>query len=294
MPINPVVFVVGGVSIHAFTGAILLIVALGIGWLLWTAYHLRQPLIRWLDAATAAVIGGVIGARAVHVILESTYFGAHPDQILALSAGGFDWHGAIIGGLIGCAIVAKVRRVPFTELGDALALIIPLGAIAVWSGCSAAACAYGAEVSTLADYPAWLAIESPDVFGAVAPRLNLPQIGMLTGLAVFLIILALSVARRGRGVRLWIALGAVSLATAPLEFLRGDYVVTWLDHRADQVLDLAVLLLVTLLAAVTLAIRIKQNEGNRRTGATLSENWGRDREPGQAFGAAPGSEKAGR
>ncbi len=294
MPINPVVFAIGGVQVHAFTGSILLAVALGVGWLLWTAYRLRQPLIRWLDAATGAVVGGVIGARALHVILESTYFGAHPDQILSLSGGGFDWHGALIGGLIGCAIVAKVRKVPFAELADALALIVPLGAIAVWSGCGAAACAYGVEVPTLADYPSWLVVESPDVYGSVAPRLNLPQIGMFIGLTVFLLILLLSVTRRARGLRLWIALGAVGLATAPLEFFRGDYVVTWFDHRADQVLDLAVLLLATLLAAATLVMRINSNERNRRTGTTLPEDRGRGREPGQAFDANPGGENAGR
>ena len=294
MLINPIVFVVGGVQVHAFTGAILLSVALGVGWLLLTAYHLRQPLIRWLDAATGAVVGGVIGARTLDVILESTYFGAHPDQTLNLSAGGLDWHGAILGGLIGCAIVALVRRVPFPELADALALIVSLGTIAVWSGCSAAACAYGAEVSTLADFPSWLVIESPDVYGAVAPRLNLPQIGMFIGLIVFLLILALSVARRAHGLRLWIALGAMSLALAPLEFFRGDYVVSWLDHRADQVLDLGVLLLVTLLAAATLVIRINQHGRNYRLGTTVPENRGRDREPGQAFSSAPGSKKTGR
>jgi phosphatidylglycerol:prolipoprotein diacylglycerol transferase len=294
MPINPVVFTLGGVQIHAFTAAIVLVVALGVGWLLGTAHRLHQPLIRWLDAATGAVVGGVIGARALHVILESTYFGAHPDQILVLSAGGFDWHGAIFGGLIGCVFVAKIRNVPFTELADALALIVPLGAIGVWSGCSAAACAYGVEVPTLADYPSWLVVESPDVYGSVAPRLNLPQIGMFIGIAVFLLILALSVTRRARGLRLWIALSAVSLATAPLEFFRGDYVVTWFDHRADQVLDLAVLLLATLAAAATLVMRTNKNERNRRTGAAIPENRGRDCESGKAFDAAPGSEKAGR
>ena len=292
MPINPVVFVVGGVQIHAFTGAILLAVSLGVGWLLWTAYRLRQPPIRWLDAAAGAVVGGVIGARSLHVLLESTYFSAHPDQILALSGGGFDWHGAIIGGLIGGFVVAKVRNVPFGELADALALIVPLGAIAVWSGCSAAACAYGVEVPTLADYPPWLVIESPDVYGAVAPRLNLPQIGMFIGLAVFMLILLLLLTRWARGLRLWIALGVIGLATAPLEFFRVDYVVSWLGHRADQILDLAVLLLATLLAAATIVIRINTNERNRRTGATVPEDRGRDREPGQAFDTHPGGENA--
>jgi prolipoprotein diacylglyceryltransferase len=230
----------------------------------------------------------------MHVMLESIYFSAHPDQILALSAGGFDWHGAILGGLIGAAIVARLRSVPFAELADALALIVPLGAVAVWSGCSAAACAYGVEVPTLADYPAWLVVESPDVYGTVAPRLNLPQIGMFIGLAVYLLIFILSVTHRARGLRLWIALGAVSLATAPLEFFRGDYVVSWFDHRADQVLDLAVLLLVTVLAAATLVMRINANERNRRTGTTVSEDRRRGREPGQAFDPDRGGEKAGR
>ncbi len=238
--INPVVLKFGGLELHAFTASLLLVSAIGVALMLWTAYSLHQPLIRWLDGALGAVIGGLIGARAFHVALEWTYFSTHTDQITLLSGGGLDWHGAVFGGLLGGTLIAVVRGVPFRPFTDSLAVVLPLGAVATWSACGMSACAYGREVRTLADFPGWLVIELPDVYGAIAPRLNLPQIGILFGVAVYLILLLLSATRRLPGVRLWIGLALISMGMALLDFFRGDYVIALAGYRADQVLDVFV------------------------------------------------------
>jgi len=235
--------------------------ALGLASLLWAAYRSGQPLIRWLDCGAGAIFCGVIGARAMHVALESNYFSAHTDQIWSLANGGLDWHGAVFGGLIGLALVAGLRRVPFGPLTDAVALVFPLGAALIWAGSGSAATAYGLEVGTLADFPAWLVTESPDIYGAIAPRLDLPHIGIALCLAVWGVVLALTVIQRGSGLRLWISLGALGLLMAILSFFRGDLVTFWFDHRADQVLDLLILLLATLLAAVTLIAKSARGDG---------------------------------
>ena len=54
---------------------------------------------------------------------------------------------------------------------------VPCGRGLVLTHGAGANCAYGVEVLTLADYPAWLVTESPDVYGTIAPRLNLPMLG---------------------------------------------------------------------------------------------------------------------
>jgi len=67
-------------------------------------WRYRRPVGPLVDACLGALLGGVLLARAGHVLLHRYYFEIHPDEIIQLSAGGLDWHGALIGGLLGVAI----------------------------------------------------------------------------------------------------------------------------------------------------------------------------------------------
>jgi phosphatidylglycerol:prolipoprotein diacylglycerol transferase len=240
MNINPVVFRLGTLELHAFTAAVLAAAVLGAALLLLAARRYQQHPLCWFDGGLGVLIGAVPGARVFHVLLEWPYFSAHLDQIAVLSGGGLDWHGAFLGGLIGGAAAARLRGVSLPRFLDVLALIFPLLGAAVWYGCSAAACAYGVEVRTLADFPAWLVTESPDVYGSLAPRIDLPQIGLTVSVLLYALLVLLSAFRRLRGVRLWFALAVYSLILFFLGGFRGDYVIRLLGLRADQVLDLAV------------------------------------------------------
>jgi prolipoprotein diacylglyceryltransferase len=124
-------------------------------------------------------------------------------------------------------------------------------AASIWIACGVANAAYGIEVRSLADFPAWMVIEAPDVYGMLAPRLNLPLFGVVASLIVLIIMLVLTALRRFSGSRLWIALGLYGLCMALLDFFRADYVPTLFNRRADQVLDLGVVLVAVLLFALT-------------------------------------------
>jgi prolipoprotein diacylglyceryltransferase len=247
---NPIVYRFGPIEIHAFTAWIALGVALGIVITLGMARFRQQRWMPWLDACIGAVVGGVIGARTFHVWLNWAYFSAHTDQVAVLSSGGLDWHGAVVGGLIGAVSVALVRRVPLLPLMDALALALPFGAMAGWAASTAANAGYGVEVWTLADYPSWLVTESPDIYGIVAPRLNLPPIGIALALIVLILVVILTLFGRLSGARLWLALCLYSLGMGVISFFRAEYVPTWFGRRADQVLDLALALAAILIFAV--------------------------------------------
>ncbi len=247
---NPVVYKLGPLEIRAFTAWIGSGVAVGIGIILLTALRRQQRLMPWFDAATNAVIGGVIGARAFHVWLNWFYFSAHTDQIIALNSGGLDWHGAVVGGLLGALLVAVASRLPFSPLLDAFALALPIGAITTWLACAATNAGYGLEVWTLADYPSWLVTESPDGYGIVAPRLNLPPIGIALAVIMLLLVIALAGLHRLAGLRLWLALSLYSLGMAVIDFFRAEYVPLWFGRRADQVLDLALSLAAILIFGV--------------------------------------------
>ncbi|MEQ8674732.1 MAG: prolipoprotein diacylglyceryl transferase [Aggregatilineales bacterium] len=140
---------------------------------------------RVIDVCLAGGVLGVIVARGFHVALNWTYFSANTAEITRLRAGGLDWHGAVIGALVGMWIMSKLRGVAFRELLIPLMFVLPFMGLMGWWGCYEAFCSYGAEVDNLSNYPAWQVWEARDIFNMIEPRFRTQQIGM--GLSVTLL-----------------------------------------------------------------------------------------------------------
>ncbi len=271
---NPVVIDIGPIVLHAYTAWLIGSVLAGLGVIAWRAAHEEsRPIARWLDVGIAGVVGGVIGARALYVALEWDYFAGHTREIDQLALGGMAWHGALLFGVPAVLIMARLRHVALRPWTDALALAWPLGLIGAWLGCRHAGCGYGCEVATLAGWPGWQVAELPDIFGLVAPRLDLQAFGAYFGGA--LLILALLLTWRGwlPGFRLWLILGLTGLGQALVGFLRADPAQIILHRRADQFFDLILLLTSTLAGcmiwvldrqAQTRAVRLRSLEETQR------------------------------
>jgi phosphatidylglycerol:prolipoprotein diacylglycerol transferase len=65
-----------------------------------------------------AIIGGVIGARIVHVVDNWGYYGSNPSQIIAIWTGGIGIWGGILGGTIGGITGALVMKQPVGIIAD--------------------------------------------------------------------------------------------------------------------------------------------------------------------------------
>ncbi|MBN1965901.1 MAG: prolipoprotein diacylglyceryl transferase [Anaerolineae bacterium] len=244
---NPVVFEAGPIVVRAYTAWLGGGILLALGVIAWRAYRADPRAVApWLDVGIAALIGGVIGARLLYVALEWDFFADSPDQMVKIWLGGLAWHGTLLAGLPAALVMARVRRVPLKPWTDAAALAWPVGLIAAWIACRRAGCGYGAEVRTLADWPGWLVEELPDVYGLVAPRLEVQLAGALWG--AVLLALALILTWRGwlAGLRLWIVLALTGLGLAVIGFFRADPAHTLIHRRADQVFDLGLLFASTL------------------------------------------------
>ena len=81
------------------------------------------------STAVWAIIGGVIGARLVHVIDEWGFFSDNPGQIFAVWEGGIAVYGAIAGGALAGAAYAAWKQFPVRYMLDlsAPALILTQG-----------------------------------------------------------------------------------------------------------------------------------------------------------------------
>lgn len=206
-------------------------------------YHLRDryPFAALTDCGLGGLVGGVVGARVGHVLLNWHYFSDHSDEITRLSVGGLDWHGALIGGLLGIWVVSRWRRVAFAPLLDALTPLLPLLTLGGWLGCAVrhVHCAYGVEVETLALYPPLLVVESPDVYGIIAPRYNTHLFGTLLALVTLVLVGWLFWRDRLHGRRFWLVLALLSAGMFVIGLYRADSVLHVGALRADQLLDVA-------------------------------------------------------
>ncbi len=195
------------------------------------------------DAYLGALIGGVVLARLGHVLLSWDYFGSNFGEAFHLELGGLNWHGAVLGGLLGLHLAARLRHIEARHLLDAFTLGLPLIGLAGWWGCLASACGYGVEVPTLYDHPAVAVTESQDIFGIVAPRYNTQLFGVLVSLAL----LALAAVLLWRGWlprrRFWLVLALLSAGMFVIGFYRGDAVTLVAGLRLDQVFDAGLLVI---------------------------------------------------
>ena len=80
----------------------------------------RQGIVSDVVYSTAiwAIIGGIVGARIVHVVDEWDTYSPNPWEIIAIWRGGIALFGAILGGFVGGAIYARVQGYPIGRLAD--------------------------------------------------------------------------------------------------------------------------------------------------------------------------------
>lgn len=232
---------VGPWAVTTYTLALALGILAGIGLGL-ARTRAQGRLAARVDVYLGGLVAGALLGRAAHVLLHWAYFAYNLGEAYRIAAGGVDWHGAVLGALLGMALVARWRRVRLWPLIDALTPALALLALAGWFGCWTANCAYGAEVQNLADYPPWMAWEGRDIFGIFNPRFNVQFMGMMLSVVILLgALLLMAFPRLGR-LRFWIVLALIALGAFALGFLRGDYAVYSGGLRADQWLDLGVVI----------------------------------------------------
>ena len=124
---NPIAFTIAGIDIrwYGILIGVAFLLAIYISYLRAPKFSIVQDDI--LDLTIFLIPCSIIGARAYYVIFSYDNYRGNFIQMLNLRAGGLAIHGGIIAGVIVSYIVAKRKKIKFSNLAD---LIMPQVALA--------------------------------------------------------------------------------------------------------------------------------------------------------------------
>lgn len=214
-----------------------------------------------IDAALVCVVAGAIGGRLDQVLTNWNYYAEQTEVIADLSQGGFGIRGALIAGFLALFLFALLTHNSFWRLADAAAIGLALAQSIGWFGAYLTHVYYGIAL----DAPAVSGIlaplaqmirsfgynfvqDLPDTYNLVAFRIPVQLLSALFYLSLFI---ALLLAARARPTRIGLLFALYIVLSALANFLfgfwRGDEALQWNGLRADQWIDMGILLFGTAL-----------------------------------------------
>ncbi|MCL4386509.1 MAG: prolipoprotein diacylglyceryl transferase [Cyanobacteria bacterium] len=121
MDINPVAFnLFGKIEIRWYGILIAIGLVLAVVLSYYIAKYRQLKADEIINFAPFAIIAGIIFARLLHVVVNWTFYAAHPSYIFAYRQGGLAIQGAAIGGIIALIIFSRVRKIDFWAYADCI------------------------------------------------------------------------------------------------------------------------------------------------------------------------------
>jgi len=94
-----------------------------------------------------AIVLGLLGARAVHILDNLDYYTCYPGKIIAFWDGGLAWYGGLIGGVLAVVVCARIKRFSLWRFADAAAPALIIGLAIGRIGCTINGDACGTSTS---------------------------------------------------------------------------------------------------------------------------------------------------
>ena len=191
----------------------------------------RAPLSGELlvDWAGWAMIGGLVGGRALYVMLNWPVYASAPLEIVAIWHGGLVWYGGFAGGMAASVWYFHRHRVAVLPGVDQLIPFVALGHAIGRLGCFANGCCYGMASA------AWYGVQFPHLPEPVVPTQLLESLG-LAGL--YLILRRLQSSARARpGTVFGAYLIGYGLLRWVLEYWRANPTLLWEAVTLSQLIS---------------------------------------------------------
>lgn len=140
---HPILFHIGSLEVRSYGVMIVIGFALAVWWSMRVAPRYGVESEQILDFVLLTALAGVLGARLVYVLLDWSSFAREPLRALYFWEGGLSFHGAVIGGGLAVALLARRKGIPFLRLADVLAPGVALAYAIGRIGCFLGGCCYG-------------------------------------------------------------------------------------------------------------------------------------------------------
>jgi len=216
---HPDLISIGPLTIHTYGFLVALGFAVGILTAIKVGKAQGVPSQQVMDIAFVMIVCAIVGSRLFYVLINVSYYKAHPLDIFKLWQGGLVFSGGLVATAAAMIWYLKRHHLSFWSTGDLWAPSLALGQAIGRIGCHMAGCCYGRPTGT-----SWGVVFTHPK--SLAP-LNLPlyptQIfEAFGGLAIFLLVLFLHGKRKFEGqVFLWYLI-LHSTARLFAERFRGD------------------------------------------------------------------------
>ncbi len=181
--IDPIIFSFGHFMVRWYSLIVVSAILVGVWFVAREAARRGFKKEEIYDSALWVVIAGLIGARLFHVVDHwPDEFAANPLRALYIWEGGLAIWGAVVGGLIAAAILARLRRWQLARLLDAAAPGLVLAQALGRAACIITGDSVGPPTS------------GPFGLAYVSPNAMVPQLGVYyTPMPVYEIIMNLSI-----------------------------------------------------------------------------------------------------
>jgi phosphatidylglycerol---prolipoprotein diacylglyceryl transferase len=191
-----------------------------------------------LDLSFWILVSALIGARALEVIANLSYYRTDWLKVIKVWEGGMSYFGGLAGGVTGGVIYCKRTGLAVWSIGDLLAPYIALGQAIGRIGCLSAGCCYGKVCEN------WWAIKFSDPNSLAPTGINLypTQIYESVGdFVIFLILLNVTKRRKFSGQALLLYFVLYSSLRFIIEFYRGDNPDIWYGFTLYQLISVGIL-----------------------------------------------------
>jgi len=188
-------------------------------------------------AGVVMLATGLFMARLTFILLHSSYYFAHPLEILYIWQGGLSGIGGFAGALIGLGIYARVRGESFTAYADALAIPGAIIASSCWLGCWMDGCAYGIPLES--QFPL---LTGFDMFNSETLRWPTQAAGAIFSLLSVGALITLK-GRLPQGILGMVSLTSIALGVFVVSLFRSDPSLLIAGFRIDTMAALGLALL---------------------------------------------------
>ncbi len=126
--INPIIFTIGPLALRWY--GLMFAISVLSGFYFMRKHGIRKEISedQIITLIALIMIALIVGARAVYVIVNWSYFAVRPELIIRIDQGGLAFHGGLIGGILASWLYCRAQKINWREVAD---LAVPGVAIGI-------------------------------------------------------------------------------------------------------------------------------------------------------------------